>query len=110
MDALESIGGGVYRLDELRERVLLVFAHSECPTSRLALGRLGPLGPALAERGVRLVCVVQEPLETAARMARQQGIEALVLAERPPYEAARAFAVETVPTTILLASDGAVEG
>jgi AhpC/TSA family len=110
---LESVDGGVYRLDDLRderERVLLLFAHSECPTSRLALERLGPLGPALAERQVKLVCVVQEPLETAARLARQHGVEALVLAERPPYEAARAFGVETVPTTILLATDGSVEG
>ena len=109
---LESIDGGAYRLDDLRneqERVLLLFGHSECPTSRLALERLGPLGPALAERDVRLVCVVQEPLETAARLARQHGVDALVLAERPPYAAARAFGVETVPTTILLAPDGSVE-
>jgi AhpC/TSA family protein len=110
---LESVDGGAYRFDELRaahEHVLLLFAHSECPTSRLALERLGPLGPAFAERGVRLVCVLQEPLETAARLARQHGIDALVLAERPPYDAARRFGVETVPTTILLDADGSVEG
>lgn len=107
---LESVDGGVYRLDELPdEQVVLLFAHAECPTSKLALERLGPLGPALAARGTRLVCVVQEPLETAARLARQHGIEALVLAERPPYEAARAFGVETVPTTIVLSADGSVE-
>jgi hypothetical protein len=111
--ALESVDGGAYRLDELlvgQKGVLLLFAHSECPTSRLALERLGPLGPALTARGVRLVCVVQEPLETAARLARQHGVDALVLAERPPYEAARAFGVEAVPMTILLASDGSVAG
>ena len=108
---LESVDGGVYRLDDLPgERVALLFAHSECPTSKLALERLGPLGPGLAARGTRLVCIVQEPLETAARLARQNGVEALVLAERPPYEAARAFGVETVPTTIVLSADGSVEG
>ena len=67
---LEGVDGGAYRLDELlvgHQRVLLLFAHSECPTSRLALERLGPLGPALTAQGVRLVCVMQEPLETAAR-------------------------------------------
>jgi len=111
--SLAGIDGGVYRLGELldeRERVLLLFAHSECPTSMLALERLGPLGPALRTGGVRLVCVVQEPLETAARLARQHRVEALVVAERPPYEAARRFEVESVPTMILLARDGSASG
>jgi hypothetical protein len=110
---LAGIDGGAYRLSELlaqQERLLVLFVHSECPTSRLALERLGPLGPALAARGVRLVCVVQEPLETAALLARQHRVEALVVAERPPYEAARAFEVASVPTTILLARDGSQSG
>ncbi len=107
---MPAIDGGAYRVDELldgREQVLLLFAHSECPTSRLALERLGPLGPALLERGVRLVCVLQEPLETAARLARQHGVDALVVAERPPYAAAEMFDVTSVPTAVLLAPDGA---
>jgi hypothetical protein len=106
---LAGTDGGAYRLAELaagEERVLLLFAHSECPTSRLALERLGALGPALRAGGVRLVCVVQEPLETAARLARQHRVEGLVVAERPPYDTARAFGVESVPTTILLDRDG----
>jgi hypothetical protein len=110
---LPGIDGGVYRFGELlggQARLLLLFAHSECPTSRLALERLGPLGPALMRRGVRLVCVVQEPLETAARLARQHGVEALVVAERPPYAAARMFEVESVPTTVLLGPDGSASG
>ncbi len=56
---------------------------------------------------MRLVCVLQEPLETAARLARQHGVDALVVAERPPYAAARMFDVESVPTAVLLAPDGA---
>ncbi len=101
---LPSIDGGSYRLGDLADgaRLLLLFAHAECPTSRLALERVGPLGPALAERGVRLACVVQEPLETAARLARQYGVDALVLAERAPHELARSFAVESVPTFVFL--------
>src|SRR5205807_7914911 len=80
------------------------------PTSKLALERLGPFGPALSAHGVRLACVVQEPLETAARLARQQRVDALVVAERPPYEAARAFGVESVPTAILLGRNGPASG
>jgi hypothetical protein len=107
------VDGGVYRLGELlggRQRLLLLFAHAECPTSRLALERLGPLGPLLEAHGLRLVCVVQEALETAARLARQHRVEALVLAELPPYEAARLFEVAAVPTVLLLAGDGSVSG
>jgi AhpC/TSA family protein len=115
VEALESTlagtDGGAYRLDELAagpERVVLLFAHSECPTARLALERLGPLGPALEASGVRLVWVLQEPLETAARLARRHRLEGLVLAERPPYETARALDVHAVPTTIALERDGTV--
>jgi AhpC/TSA family protein len=108
---LAGTDGGAYRLDELAagpERVVLLFAHSECPTARLALERLGPLGPALEASGVRLVWVLQEPLETAARLARRHRLEGLVLAERPPYETARALDVHAVPTTIALERDGTV--
>jgi hypothetical protein len=102
---LEGIDGSTYRLSDLaagHERTLLLFGHAECPTSRLALERLGPMGPALAAQGVRLVCILQERLETAARLAREHEVEALVLSERPPYAAARAFGVESVPTMLLL--------
>jgi hypothetical protein len=110
---LASVEGGRVRLSDLfggdgPERVLLLFAHSECPTSKLALERLGPLGPGLAAHGVRLVCVAQEPLETAARLAREHRVAATVLAEPPPYEVARAFGVETVPTALLLGPDGRI--
>jgi hypothetical protein len=110
---LERVDGGACRLNELvaaRERVLLVFVHAECPTSRLALERLGPLGPVLEAAGTKLVCVVQERLETAVRLTREHGVDALVLAERPPYDAARAFGIQSVPTTLLLDGRGAVAG
>ncbi len=102
---LEGVDGSTYRLSDLvaaHERTLLLFGHAECPTSRLALERLGPLGPELEAAGVRLVCILQERLETAARLMREHEVEALVLAERPPYAAARAFAVDAVPTMLLL--------
>jgi hypothetical protein len=108
---LQAVDGGEVRLTDLiagRGRVLLLFAHAECPTSRLALERVGPLGRELAEHGVKLVCVLQESLETAARLARRHDVDALVLAERPPYDAARELGVATVPTFLLVA-DGVSE-
>ena len=108
---LAAVDGAAYSLDELLAAgdVLLLFAHAECPTSRLALERLGPLGPELDANGVRLVCVVQEPLETAARLARQHRVDSLVVAERPPYDVARFFEVASVPSAILV-RDGSVAG
>jgi hypothetical protein len=86
--------------------VLLVFAHADCPTARLTLERLAPLGPALANRRVDIAWIVQEPLEVAARLQRRLGLTGPVLAEEAPYEVSRAFGVETVPTGVLLDAGG----
>jgi hypothetical protein len=110
---LERVDGGAVRLSALLgagERVLLLFAHADCPASQLALARLGPLGPRLASTGVRLVCVVEDPLAVTARLARRHRVDALVVAEPAPFAVSSRFAVETVPTAVLLGPDGVEEG
>jgi peroxiredoxin len=104
---LERIDGGQLSLAEARtggERVVLVFASEECPTSALTLQRLAPVVPRLD--GTRVVVIVEDPPEAAARMARRAGIETTVLSERPPYDTSRAYEVQTVPTTVLVGPDG----
>ncbi len=109
---LASVDGGPVGLDALRAAgpVLLVFVAEECPTSMLALRRLAPLARPLGEAGVSLVAVFEDPPEVAARLARRAGFAGRVLAEPPPYATSRAFGLESLPTTVLVAADGALAG
>jgi len=104
---LPRIDGPPVSLDELLHDgpLVLVFAHADCPTSALTLRRLARL-----EHGSRLVYIFEEAPENAARLARRTGVAATVLAETPPYEVSRAYAVETVPTAIRIDGEGGIVG
>jgi hypothetical protein len=107
--ALPSIDRGIVSLDDLLaggRRALVLFVHSDCPTSVLALERLGPLGPILERVGIRLVVVAEEPLDGAARLARRAGVRADVLAQEEPFAVSKAYGVDAVPTAILLDTSG----
>ena len=98
--SLQRIDGPPIGHDELlaRGRVTLLFAHADCPTSVLALRRLG----AARADGAALVCVAQETPEAAARLARRTGVAFTVLAEDSPYPVSRAHGVDAVPTAVVL--------
>jgi hypothetical protein len=102
--ALERLDGPPVAISDLcaRERVVLVFVHGDCPTSLLALRRLASAG----DPSARLVCVAEEDVVGAARLARRAGVDFTTLAAPAPYELSRALEVETVPTAILLDPDG----
>jgi hypothetical protein len=105
---LPSIDGPAVALGTLlegRERLVLVFAHSDCPTSTLALRRLSRLGA-----HDELVCVAEEPPEEAARLARRTGTAFTMLAEPEPFELSRALGIRTVPTAVVVARDGTTSG
>ena len=93
--------------DELRarvrgRRVLLVFAHADCPTSALALRQLGAVEAAEPE----ILVVAEESPEDAARLALRARLRAPVLAQSPPYTASVELGVEAVPTAVLLDRGG----
>jgi hypothetical protein len=101
---LPSIDGPAVALAALlesRERLVLVFAHGDCPTSTLALRRLSRLGA-----HTELVCVAEEPPEQAARLARRTGVVFPVLAEPEPFALSRALEIRTVPTAVVVERDG----
>jgi hypothetical protein len=106
---LPSVTGGPTRLAELRAGgpVILLFVSEECPTSAMTLTRLAPAVELLAQVGVTLGAVFEDRLEVAARSARRAGFTGLVLAEPAPYEVSRSYAVQTVPTTVLVDAQGA---
>src|SRR5215471_19645652 len=62
IDALTAGGGA-----------LLLFVSEHCPTSALALRRLGPLCQAWAQAGLTAVAIFEDPLDVAIRTARRLG-------------------------------------
>jgi len=105
-----SDGGGRGPAPELAVRgtggALLVFVSEHCPTSALALRRLGPLCQAWAQAGLRPVAIFEDPLDVAIRTARRLGWSGQVAVDDPPYPASRAYRVAAVPTTVLIGRDG----
>jgi hypothetical protein len=103
---LPQVDGGRIRLESLIADgpVLLVFVHSDCPTSTLALRHLA----AASESRTRLVVVAEEDQVQAARLRRMAGARLTVLAEAAPYAVSEAYGVETVPTAVLVDGSGAV--
>jgi len=81
---------------------LLLFVSEECPTSAMALRRLGPLCPAWQEAGLTSAAVFEDPLEIAVRVARRLGWTGGVAAEDPPYQTSRAYRLISVPTVVLV--------
>jgi hypothetical protein len=89
---------------------LLVFVSEHCPTSALALRRLGPLCPAWARAGLTATAIFEDPLDVAIRTARRLGWAGQVAAQEPPYPASRAYGLATVPTTVLVGRHGLIVG
>jgi hypothetical protein len=81
---------------------LLLFVNEDCPTSAMALRRLGPLCRAWQEAGLTATAVFEDPLEVAVRVARRLGWTGGVAAEEPPYETSRAYRLISVPTVVLV--------
>jgi peroxiredoxin len=109
---LPSTTGGSVGLGDLVSSgpALVIFVSEECPTCALALRRLGPIVAPLGEAGVGLAVIFEDPLEIAARVARDARFTGTVLAEPAPYETSRAYALESLPTTFLVDRDGSVAG
>jgi len=89
---------------------LLVFVSEHCPTSALALRRLGPLCRAWAAAGLTAIAIFEDPLEVAIRTARRLGWTGRVATDDPPYPASRAYRVATVPTAVLAGRGGVLAG
>src|SRR5579859_3086894 len=89
---------------------LLVFASEHCPTSALALRRLGPLCPAWAAAGLIAVAIFEDPLDVAIRTARRLGWAGQVAAQEAPYPASHAYRLVSVPTAVFVGRNGRVAG
>jgi hypothetical protein len=86
---------------------LVVLAHADCGTSRLALPFVDRLHRRRAH-GTSVVAVLQEDAAGARALAVQLGLALPIVLDREPYDASRRLAVETVPTLYLVGAAGRV--
>lgn len=85
---------------------LLLFVSEECPTCTLTLRRLAPLVSELVAAEVSVAAIFEDPLDVAARVARRTGFAGTVLSEPAPYDVSRAYALESLPTAVLIDAEG----
>jgi hypothetical protein len=93
-----------------RGGALLLFVAEHCPTSTLALRRLGPLCQGWEQAGITATAVFEDPLEVAVRVARRAGWAGRVVSQDPPYEASAAYQLVSVPTAVLVDGGGRLAG
>ena len=107
---LPSVSGGLISLGDLTAAgsAVVLFVSEECPTCAMTLRRLSGTAQALAQGGVQVAAVFEDPLEVAARTARRAGFRATVLSEPAPYEVSAAYELQSVPTTLLVDPAGNV--
>lgn len=81
---------------------LLLFVNEDCPTSALAMRRLGPLCQEWEREGVSCTAVFEDPLEVAIRVARRHGWTGNVVSQPPPYQTSSSYGLVSVPTAVLI--------
>jgi thiol-disulfide isomerase/thioredoxin len=84
--------------------VVLAFFKTTCPVCQMA----APKVQALAEGGVRVVAVGEDPPPAIESYVAAYGQKVPTVTEAPPYPASNAFGVDTVPTLFLIDEDGTV--
>jgi hypothetical protein len=87
---------------------LLLFVNEECPTSALAMRRLGPLCQGWESAGLSCTAVFEDPLEVAIRVARRNGWTGRVVSQAAPYQTSRAYGLISVPAAFLLDRTGQI--
>ncbi|MGZ6651101.1 MAG: peroxiredoxin family protein [Solirubrobacteraceae bacterium] len=107
---LPSVDGSPVRLGELLAGgvAVVLFVTEECPTCAMTLRRLAAPATDLAAAGISVIAIFEDPLEVAARSARGAGFRGTVLSEPEPYELSRSFELQSVPTTMLIDSEGSL--
>lgn len=87
-----------------RGPVVLAFFKTTCPVCQMA----APKVQALADAGVRVVAVGEDPPPAIQSYAARYGQQVPTLSEHAPYPVSDAYGVDTVPTLFLVDEDGTV--
>jgi peroxiredoxin len=103
--ALPDASTGESVTDPWREGpVLLAFFKATCPVCQMA----APKVQALADSGVRVVAVGEDPPPEIRSYSDRHGQKVTTLSEPDPYPVSDAFGIDTVPTLFLVGEDGTV--
>ncbi len=84
--------------------VVLAFFKTTCPVCQMA----APKVQTLADSGVRVVAVGEDPPAKLASYRDDYGQNVPTLTEPDPYPVSDAFGIDTVPTLFLVDDDGTV--
>ena len=87
-----------------RGQVVLAFFKTTCPVCQMA----APKVQALADAGVRVVAVGEDPPPAIQAYADRYGHQVPTVSEQAPYPVSDAYGIDTVPTLFLVDEDGSV--
>ena len=102
---LDDIGGGSVSDPWTEGQVVLAFFKTSCPVCKM----VAPMLTRLAESGVRVVAVGEDPPDDLVKYNEEQGQRVLTLTEPAPYRVSEAFGLEAVPTVFLIGPDGEIQ-
>jgi thiol-disulfide isomerase/thioredoxin len=85
---------------------VLAFFKVTCPVCAMA----APKVQALADAGVRVVAIGEDPPPKLVQYARDRGQRVPTLTEAPPYAVSDAYELRVVPTLYAVDTDGTVVG
>lgn len=85
-------------------RTVIAFFKVTCPVCQM----VAPKVAALAEAGVRVVAIGEDPPAALVRYAAEQGQGVPTLSEASPYPVSSAYGVSSVPTLFVVEGDGTV--
>ncbi len=102
---LPDAASGEMVADPWRDRrSVLVFFKVTCPVCHM----VAPKVTALADAGVRVVAIGQDPPATLVAYAEDKGQRVPTLSEVAPYPVSSSFGVSSVPTVFDVGPDGVV--
>lgn len=87
-------------------RTVLVFFKVNCPVCHM----VAPKVTALAESGVRVLAVGQDPPAKLVTYARDKGQSVPTVSDVAPYPVSSSFGISSVPTLFDVGPDGVVVG
>ena len=103
---LPSVDGGPPLTDPWTEGpTVLSFFKVSCPVCKM----VAPMLTKLAEGGVRVVAIGEDPPQAITRFIEKENQRVPSASEPAPYEVSDAFGLEAVPSIFLIAADGEIQ-